>query len=361
MAGWGALDHPLALASARLWSGTPMAKARIIARRRTPSGPPSPAAGDEPASTFHPRNRHHGHYDFPRLIAAFPALAPFVASNARGEASIDFADPQAVLALNGALLRDWYGITGWTLPEGYLCPAVPGRADHVHAAADLLAADAGGQVPTGASVRLLDVGTGANLVYPLIAHGDYGWQVVGTEVDTRAIAAATKVLKANPAFAKAITIRRQGSPTRIFTGVVQADERFALVLCNPPFHASADEARAGSERKWRQLGRGGAAAAAPALNFGGQAGELWCKGGEVGFIGRMLSESVAIAQRCCWFTALVAQEAHLPAIEAAARAVRVRDSRIIPMAQGSKRSRLFAWTFTDAAARRRVWSKTESE
>lgn len=80
------------------------------------------------------------------------------------ELSVNFADPLAVKTLNKALLAHFYGVTHWDIPDGFLCPPVPGRADYVHHLADLLADDNGGVVPKQATV--LDIGTGANLIYP---------------------------------------------------------------------------------------------------------------------------------------------------------------------------------------------------
>ena len=75
---------------------------------------------------LHPRNRHQGRYDFVRLLQADPNLSAFLAINEHDEQAIDFADPDAVKALNCALLKDWYGIVGWHIPENSLCPPVRG-------------------------------------------------------------------------------------------------------------------------------------------------------------------------------------------------------------------------------------------
>ena len=92
-----------------------------------------------PAKTnLHPRNLHRDRYDFAQLIKASPELASYVAVNAYGNESIDFADPQAVKALNRALLKQYYGIATWDIPDLYLCPPIPGRADYLHYLADAL-------------------------------------------------------------------------------------------------------------------------------------------------------------------------------------------------------------------------------
>lgn len=283
---------------------------------------------------LHPRNRHQGHYDFPVLVGACPELRPHLRRNPEGEATIDFADPEAVLLLNRALLAVQYGVQGFELPEGYLCPPIPGRADYIHHLADLLGR------PDGPDVRILDLGTGASAIYPLLGHASYGWSFVATDVDLDALGSAERILMANPAFWEAIDLRHQPDPVRIFEGVVAEGETFAACLCNPPFHASRKEARDGTARKWRHLGHGGRA-----LNFGGKAGELWCSGGEVGFLTRMAEEAAQRPSLCGWFTSLVAKSAHLGAIEKAVKASGAAEVRVVPMGQGAKRSRFVAWRY----------------
>ena len=240
-------------------------------------------------------------------------------------------------ALNRALLKAVYGLAHWDLPEGYLCPPIPGRADYVHHLADLL----GGA--KGAGVRVLDLGTGANLIYPLLGHAEYGWTFVGTDIDPRALASAAAIVAAN-GLGKAIELRRQADPAKILEGVLRPDDRFDACLCNPPFHASLAEAREGTRRKLRNLGLepGGRK---PALNFGGQGAELWCPGGELGFLRRLIEESARHPHACRWFTCLLSKSANLPAAEKALRAAKAAEVRILSMAQGQKQSRAVAWRF----------------
>jgi 23S rRNA (adenine1618-N6)-methyltransferase len=306
---------------------------------------PRPAGELEAKPGLHPRNPHRSRYDFPRLIQACPDLAPFVAINAYGSASIDFANAQAVRALNRALLLDVYGISGWDIPSQYLCPPIPGRADYLHHAADLLGSCNGGAIPRGASIRVLDIGVGANCIYPLIGQREYGWHFLGSDTDPVALDSARRILAANPGLQDAIQLRRQASPGAIFRGLLGPDEVFELTVCNPPFHASPGEAQEGSRRKWQNLGRGTGRTQAPVLNFGGQGGELWCPGGEAAFVHRMIEESAEFPTRCFWFTTLVAKSSHLPAVYRALRQAGVQETRTLGMAQGQKKSRIVAWTF----------------
>jgi 23S rRNA (adenine1618-N6)-methyltransferase len=311
-----------------------------------PDGKPPRTTPAKPG--LHPRNRHAGGYDFPRLVKAIPELEPFVQRARHGGPSIDFADPAAVKALNRALLAEAYGIRGWDIPEGYLCPPIPGRADYLHHLADLLATDAEGTIPRGPATRALDVGVGANAIYPLIGHREYGWSFVGSDLDAVALDSARHILAANPGMDEAILLRRQTDRNASFAGVVQPGERFDLTLCNPPFHGSMREVREAAQEKWRKLGRG---AGRPFRNFGGQGAELWCEGGEAGFIHRMIIESLGLRDRVRWFTTLVSSSASLPSVHRALRQGEALEIRTVAMAQGQKQSRFVAWSFLEAEAR----------
>lgn len=294
-------------------------------------------------SGLHPRNRHAAGYDFATLVRSWPALARFVRASPVGRPTIDFADPAAVLALNQALLRHDYGVEHWDLPPGYLCPPIPGRADYVHHLADLLGEENGGVPPRGADTVVLDIGVGANGVYPIVGGREYGWRFVGTEIDPTAITWVRRRIASNPLLAGRVEIREQRVKSQIFAGVVVPGERFAAAMCNPPFHRSAAEAAAGTQRKQRNLGGG----SRPPLvrNFGGRSHELWCPGGESAFVCRMIAESARQPELCGWFTTLVSSRESLPAIERALRTVRPAQVRIIAMAQGQKKSRMVAWSF----------------
>ena len=328
-------------------SQPPKRPARLRPSASKPVAQPRPPASK---GELHPRNRHQGRYDFPALIRGCPELAPFVIVNPYGKQSIDFADPAAVRVFNRALLKQSYGIEHWDIPPGYLCPPVPGRADYVHALADLLAADCGGAIPRGARVRVLDVGTGANCIYPLLGQREYGWRFLGSDIDATALASAQTIVRAN-GLERVIELRRQADAGHIFHGLLQEGERFELTLCNPPFHASAAEASAGSRRKWKNLGKLDPGRKLPALNFGGQSNELWCAGGEIAFIRRMIAESRAVAGQVLWFTCLVSKGGNLPLVEQALKNSGALESRTVAMSQGQKQSRFVAWTFHDVATR----------
>lgn len=320
---------------------------------KRPRKPAPPAIKTAPAKgQLHPRNRHQGRYDFPALISLSPELSRFVITNPYGKPSIDFANPAAVRVFNRALLRQYYGIQYWDIPEGYLCPPIPGRADYLHNLADLLASDLDGSIPRGGSFRALDIGVGANCIYPLIGHCEYGWHFVGADVADAALTSARAIVQGNTQLHGAIELRRQEDAAHILLGLLQPGERFDLTLCNPPFHTSAAEATSGSTRKWRNLGKLDPRRKLPQLNFGGQAAELWCPGGEAAFLKRMACESVAVAGQVLWFTSLVSKGGNVELLQRWLEQAKACEVRVLGMSQGQKRSRLVAWTFQDSEQRR---------
>ncbi|WP_261841433.1 23S rRNA (adenine(1618)-N(6))-methyltransferase RlmF [Aliamphritea ceti] len=327
-------------------------------------------AGSKVKSGLHPRNKHRFNYDFDALQKALPELAAFVI-DVRGRQSIDFSDPKAVICLNQALLKYHYGIAFWELPKGYLCPAIPGRVDYVHYLSDLLAASAGTeQPPKGRKLRGMDVGTGANGIYPLLAAREYGWKMLGSDIDPLSVQTAALVAQSNTSLKGMIEYRLQPKKTKTFSGLIGTDEVFDFTMCNPPFHASAEEANAAAQRKVTNLSqpkkapRGAKAAVAKTevsktmkLNFGGQNNELWCKGGEAEFIGRMIKESRDFAEQCLWFTSLVSKQENLPRLQQQLKQAKVAEVKVIEMAQGQKSSHIIAWTYMDTE-QQLAWSES---
>lgn len=299
---------------------------------------------EEIKSGLHPRNRHKTRYNFPELIKCSQALAKFVSKNKYNDDSIDFSNPDAVLALNQAILKYFYNINTWELPKNYLIPPIPGRADYIHQVADLLGSKNNGVIPTGNQICILDIGVGANCVYPLIANSEYGWNFIGSDVDQIAIESSAKILDANNLQAS-IQLRLQNTKENIFKGIIATDDFFDFTISNPPFHASKEEAHFANDRKNKKLHQSKPPGKNPKLNFGGMPNELWCEGGESAFVLKMIEESLEYKTNCFWFSSLISKSETLPAIYKGLKEHGVVDFKTIDMEQGQKKSRIIAWTF----------------
>ncbi|WP_341235641.1 23S rRNA (adenine(1618)-N(6))-methyltransferase RlmF [uncultured Sulfitobacter sp.] len=293
---------------------------------------------------LHPRNRHRDGYDFARLVADSPELEAFTVSNPVGQTTIDFQDAGAVRMLNRALLKTYYSINYWDIPANYLCPPIPGRVDYIHYLADLLASSNNQEIPRGPNIKALDIGTGASLVYPLTGQSEYGWHFTGVDIDPAALKSAQQICQSNKLN---IALRQQNNREDIFRGVIKPDDVFHITLCNPPFHASLEKANKGTQRKWSNLGKGNS----KKLNFGGQNAELWCPGGEIKFIARMVEQSMEFADQCLWFSSLVSKKDNLQPLHRILRKAKVADFKVVEMAQGQKTSRFIAWTYIKKSQR----------
>ncbi|HCG8481532.1 TPA: 23S rRNA (adenine(1618)-N(6))-methyltransferase RlmF [Vibrio parahaemolyticus] len=315
-------------------------------------------------SGLHESNAHRGRYDFKKLIASEPSLASFVIKNPKGEDSINFSDPNAVKMLNKALLTAYYDIDFWDIPEHYLCPPIPGRADYIHRVAELLDGEVKGKY-RHQNVRALDVGVGANCIYPIVGVTQYGWHYTGSDVDPKSIDSAANIVERNVALNGKIELVQQMSESHIYRGVIQPNDRFDVTTCNPPFHRSAEDAAMGSQRKLDNLKanqrkkgvksqNSPVKQGKPTLNFGGQNAELWCEGGEAAFIRRMANESQAFSSQVLWFTTLISKKDNVRPMRKQLEKLGVKAIRVVEMSQGQKISRFMAWSFMDKQ-QRKTW------
>lgn len=296
-------------------------------------------------ANMHARNIHRDAYDFGKLVTDSPDLKPFLTKNKNGLTTVDFAKPESVLQLNKALLKTYYDIDFWQIPEGYLCPPVPGRADYIHHAADLLRVTNKGKVPKGETIKCLDIGVGATCIYPILGRKLYKWSFIGTDIDTLSLKNSGEIIEKNDLLKGHVELKVQKDPRFYFKDVVGKEELIDLTICNPPFHASKEEADAATQRKLKNL-KGGYSQK-PVLNFGGTDCELWCPGGERRFVADMITQSRAYGKNILWFSALISKEKNLDALKHVLKRIEVQDSYIIPMQHGNKKSRILTWSFYD--------------
>lgn len=297
----------------------------------------------EEKARLHPRNRNRERYDLNALIGAVPELADYVKPNKYGVDSVDFSSPVAVKLLNTALLNYYYDIKYWEFPDENLCPPIPGRADYIHYIADLLCESNFGRHPIGDKITCLDVGVGASCIYPIIGVTEYNWNFIGSDINAKSIASAQHIINNNVQLSNKIELRLQKNRKDIFCGVIASEDKIDITLCNPPFHASAEEAQKGTLRKVKNLS--GKKVKTPELNFAGISNELIYEGGEHQFIHNMIKESKKFATNCFWFSTLVSKQSNLKGVYKALEAIGATAVKTIPMGTGNKSTRIVAWTF----------------
>ncbi|KAA5535321.1 23S rRNA (adenine(1618)-N(6))-methyltransferase RlmF [Paenimyroides baculatum] len=285
---------------------------------------------------LHPRSFHNKPYNFQELILKVPELKQFIVKNREGVDTVQFADPKAVYLLNKALLLHFYSLDFWDIPNQNLIPPIPGRADYVHYLADLL------KVDDSDKNTVLDIGTGASLVYPLIGSSVYNWNFAATDIEPKSIEIAQEIIDKNPHLSSKITLRLQPDKKQILSGIIIKDDYFDAVMCNPPFFKSKKEAEAQTIRKLKGLDK----RKTPKLinNFSGESNELWFNGGELSFVLNYIKESVLFKTQVGWFTSLISNEDNLKPLQIELKKS-AKEIKVIDMAQGNKKSRILAWRF----------------
>ena len=302
--------------------------------------------------SLHPRNRNRERYDLTALGRSNPKLSSFIIANRKGQDTVDFSEPVAVKELNRAILMHYYGIEQWDFPDENLCPPIPGRAEYIHHVSDLFGEINFGKVPKGGKISCLDIGVGASCIYPIIGVVEYAWNFIGTDIDATSLLHAQKIIDANPLIQNNVSLRLQKNPNKFFSHILDDEEKIDATICNPPFHASEEDAIASSNRKLKNLH--GKEMESGKLNFSGVNSELIYKGGESRFIQNMIRESSKFSNRILWFTTLVSKQSNLKRIYAQLEKMPVQEIKTIAMGTGNKSSRIIAWTFY-SRKRRIAW------
>lgn len=279
---------------------------------------------------LHSKNKFNKGYNFDELIKNNPTLKEFIIKNKFDTFSIDFSNPKAVKELNKALLFSYDKISIWDFPDENLCPPIPGRLDYIHHLADLISSEE--------NIKILDIGTGATCIYPLLGVAEFNWNFVATDIDLDSLDTAQDIIDDNDLDAN-IKLRQQFDEQHILKGILEEEDSFSATMCNPPFYKSAEEAQGANRRKTRNLGNNAV------RNFSGNNNELWYVGGEKAFLHTYLYESSQFTKASKWFTSLVSKKENVESLQKSGKKLGVKEFKVIPMNQGNKVTRIVCWRF----------------
>ena len=244
------------------------------------------------------------------------------------------------------MLKAYYNIDYWDFPDANLCPPIPGRVDYIHYLNDLLETS-----NLNSDITIVDIGTGATCVYPLLGHAEYNWNFIASDVDESSLENAQKIIDKNE-LSNSIRLRVQIDSSKILKNVLNSSEKITACMCNPPFYKNETEAISATTKKLKglrdtndQLVR----------NFSGTHNELCYHGGEKAFINNYLYESSLFKTTCFWFTTLVSNKDLVRPIKVSLKKLGATKVQVINMSQGNKVSRIIAWTFL-SETEQEAWS-----
>ncbi|KAK5996944.1 U6 small nuclear RNA (adenine-(43)-N(6))-methyltransferase [Cladobotryum mycophilum] len=239
-------------------------------------------------------------------------LDPDFSSVIKGR-DLDFNDPKAVVQLTKTLLKLDFGLA-INLPDDRLCPPVANRHNYILWLKDLL--DATSYDSPDRKVLGLDIGTGASCIYPLLGSTERPWSFIATDIDEKSLACARANVQLNNLEAHISVVGRRPQDKLIPIDDLNI-ESIDFTMTNPPFYESE---------------------AAMV--------EMVTQGGEVGFVGRILGESLVLRERVQWYTAMVGFLSSLTHIIDKLRENGVDNYAVTEFVQGNKTRRwAIAWSF----------------
>jgi len=300
------------------------------------------------SAKHHPDNRMSDRYPIEELVKLESRLAQCKIE--RGDkVGLDFSKPECSLWLNKALLQLHYGINNWQIPQGYLVPPVPGRLDYILYTKDVITESGKFKLPGNTKLFGLDIGTGASLIFPILAVGEMKAYMTATDVDENALDSCRRIIDNNPGLSGHIKPVLQKNPSSFFAGVIGKRDHFDFCITNPPFFKSLNEAEKAGQRRENALARkkGKTADRLPA----GKVHELVYPGGEKRFIASMIRQSKAFGSSVLWFSSLVSSRDHLHFIGNALKNAGVSSSKLIENKHGNKSVHYLYWTFLNEAKR----------
>ena len=169
--------------------------------------------------------------DFKMLGEKYEEFGKHVFMNKYGDYNIDWKDKDAVKILTKTLLYHDFSVKYWDIPNNFLVPSVTSRLNYLLWIKDLLAL-----FPKVCEREIMgiDVGVGANCIYPLIGHKEFGWKFLCSDINKEAIDIADKIIKEN--FLKtSIKLVHQIDEKKIFENVIIDPTFYHFNICNPPY------------------------------------------------------------------------------------------------------------------------------
>lgn len=240
--------------------------------------------------------------------------------------------------LTQSLLRADFNLT-LTLPPDRLCPPVPVRWNYIRWIQDLLDTSSESytdRYDASRHVVGLDIGVGASAIYPLLATATRAeWRMFGTDVDAHSFEWAGRNVEANGLRKRVrlVRVREEGPLIPLETlGVEGLD----FVMTNPPFYSSGEDMRSSYISK----------AAPPSAVCTGAENEMICPGGDVGFVSRMVEESLVLGEKVQWYTAMLGKMASLQEVVRLLKEKGVRNWAVSSLQPGKRTKRwAVAWSF----------------
>ena len=274
----------------------------------------------------------------------------------KSSGSLDFQNPETTQAITQAILKVHFGLH-LQVPDDRLCPPVPNRWNYVswiHGLLDSTNRSYQCQYDPERRVVGLDIGTGASAIYTMLClKSRPNWTMCATDVDKKSFDHAARNLSNNGLITRTKllqTIESQPLVPLRYLGV----EKLDFTICNPPFFTDEKDMRQslnGETKSWK-----------PNAVCTGAENEMVCQGGDLGFVTRIVEESLVLREKVSWYTSMFGKMSSAKSIVSLLKENGVTNWAVGSIDVGAWTKRwIVAWSFEDYRPRNvrmLLWSDT---
>ncbi|KAI7619211.1 siroheme synthase middle domains-like protein [Hortaea werneckii] len=260
---------------------------------------------------------------------------------------VDFQDPKVVKQLTNSLLKHDFGLK-LQLPDDRLCPPVPVRWNYIRWIQELLDTTSetySDRYDPEREVKGLDIGVGASCIYGLLACKTRPrWLMAGIDIDAHSLKHARVNIETNKLADRIHLVQTDPDDPLIPLKQMQC-ETLDFVMTNPPFYDSMQDMQSSYTNKH----------APPSAICTGSENEMICPGGDVGFVTRILDESLRLRDRVQWYTAMLGKMSSLQRIVVKLKENGVSNYAVTCLQAGHRTKRwAVSWSFRDFRPRNDV-------
>ena len=230
--------------------------------------------------------------DFLTLIKEFPELKKYILKQNEDneeEFQFDWSNNELSLLMDKSILNYYFNIKYYDIPKGFLIPPIPSRINYINLINSIIT-----KLIKDINIKNIigiDIGTGANIIYPILGYSIYKWKFICTEINKEAYNNAKLILQKNN-LENNINIIKQNNKDNIFISILNRENKYIFSMCNPPYYNYENEIKLEDKKRDNEY------------NFD----EIYYKNGEYGFFQRYFEESICYKNNVFLYTILIGKK-----------------------------------------------------
>lgn len=259
---------------------------------------------------------------------------------------LDFQDADTVKVLTNAILKADFGLN-LEVPGDRLCPPIPNRWNYVawvQRLVDSTSPHYFNRYDPDRQVVGLDIGTGASAIYTMLCLKTRpNWTMCATEIDKKSFDSAVRNLTLNNLVTRTKMLQTIDSNKLIplqHLGV----EKLDFTICNPPFFTDENDMRSSLKGEGKSY--------KPNAVCTGAEIEMVCPGGDLGFVARIVNESLLLKDMVTWYTSMLGKLTSAKSVVGLLKQHGVNNWAVGVIEAGGQTKRwIVAWSFGDLRPR----------